>query len=406
MKYLKIGLFLATLLPLSGWCDRGKNWENDLDSFYNGLKSNHINPFSKVSEQEIQNKISILKKDVDNITDARIILELMKLTRKIGDGHTAVHFHHDTELKKFPIEVYNDSGIWRVIGISEEYKSVLGSQLTHIGKHSIEELKDSLSKVVQFVENESSLQQRVTQYLRYSEILSELGLIGNSESATFTFLDGEEKTVIELQSQSTDSVLLRYQNKQPKIKKIKDAGIDALWFGSILNRSAIYVKFGQYPSFEQMDEFGKDLLTYINENKVKKLILDLRGNGGGDFYVGLWLAYYLNLADSIDWLNGVYTLVDKDTFSAATINAAQFKQLLNAKIVGEPTGSNPNGVQDMGTFRLPHSGLTISYSKRVFRLQEKPNESLLPDVEVKYSWKSFIAGEDNILIWALNDIGK
>ena len=46
MKYLKIGLFLATLLPLSGWCDRGKNWENDLDSFYNGLKSNHINPFS------------------------------------------------------------------------------------------------------------------------------------------------------------------------------------------------------------------------------------------------------------------------------------------------------------------------------------------------------------------------
>ncbi|MBU2870559.1 S41 family peptidase [Colwellia sp. E2M01] len=406
MKYIKIYLLIAIFLPAYGWCDRGQNWSNDIDSFYNGLVSNHINPFSKISEQEFLDEISILKRDVESISDTKIIVELMKIARKIGDGHTAVHFHNDTDLKTFPIELYDDSGTWRVIGIAEENKNILGAQFTHIGKYNIEELKKTLSKVVQFVENENSLQQRISQYIRYSELLFELGLIDSEEISTFTFLKGQEKIEIELQSTSSDMELLRYQVYKPKLEKIKGAGIDALWYGMVLNSNAIYVKFGQYPSFEQMDKFGQNLLNYINENNVRQLILDLRGNWGGDFYVGVWLAYYLNLADSIDWLNGVYTLVDKDTFSAATINATQFKQLLNAKIVGEPTGSNPNGVQDMGTFELPHSGLMISYSKRVFRLQGKPNEPLIPDVKVKYSWESYIAGEDNILEWVLNDVKK
>lgn len=391
-------------MPLIGWCDRGEGWENDLDTFYSVIKSKHISPFAKISEQELQNEILTLKKDAKINSDAKVTLELMKLTRKIGDGHTAVHFQNNKKLKKFPIDIYDDSGVWRVIGVSKKHKAILGSQLTHIGKHSVQELRAPLSKVVQFVENENSLQQRSAQYIRYSEILFELGLINDSESAAFTFFNGTEKTVVELKAKSSEVDLLRYSVTSPKIDKIQNAGVDDLWYGNIPNSNAIYIKFGQSPSFEQMDEFGKSLLTYINKKKISQLIIDLRGNWGGDFYVGVWLAYYLNLSDTIDWLHGVYTLVDKDTFSAATINAVQFKQLLNAKIVGEPTGSNPSGVQDMDTFKLPYSGLIISYSKRMFRLQEKSDKPLTPDVEVKYSWESYVAGEDNILMWVLNDL--
>ena len=41
-----------------------------------------------------------------------------------------------------------------------------------------------------------------------------------------------------------------------------------------------------------------------------------------------------------------------------------------------------------------------------FRLQGKPNQPLIPDVEVKYSWELYIAGEDNVLEWTLNDLKK
>ncbi|MEL6275881.1 MAG: S41 family peptidase, partial [Bacteroidota bacterium] len=162
--------------------------------------------------------------------------------------------------------------------------------------------------------------------------------------------------------------------------------------------------FNQYPSQDEMKKFGEELLKYIRENKITNFVIDLRQNYGGDFFVGISLAYYLNLADSIDWEKGTYVLVDNVTFSAATTNATQFKQILNAKVVGEPTGSNPSGYQDMGQFELPNSKLTITYSKRLFRIQEKLGAALEPDVIIHYNWEEYLRGNDNMLEWILNDL--
>jgi C-terminal processing protease CtpA/Prc len=190
----------------------------------------------------------------------------------------------------------------------------------------------------------------------------------------------------------------------PEIQKPFDSPQDFLWFCPIKNTNGVYIKFEDYPSFEEMEVFGERVLSSINERQIKQLVIDLRNNGGGDFFVGTRLAYHLNLANSIDWKSGVYILTDKVTFSAATTNATQFRQMLNAKVVGEPTGSNPTGYQDMGTFELPNSGLVISYSKRKFRFQELANQGLQPDVLMEYDWESFSKGRDNMMEWVIRDM--
>jgi hypothetical protein len=128
----------------------------------------------------------------------------------------------------------------------------------------------------------------------------------------------------------------------------------------------------------------------------------MRKNGGGDLYVGTVLAYALNLADSIDWKNGVFVLTSHKTFSAATSNAALFRQLLNAKIVGQPTGSNPNGYQDMDSFILPNSKLVITYSKRLFRLSDQENTALQPDIIVNQKKRDLVDNIDTVLRVLLN----
>ena len=143
------------------------------------------------------------------------------------------------------------------------------------------------------------------------------------------------------------------------------------------------LKFESYPSFEEMEKFGESVLNYINKNSIKQIVIDLRNNGGGDFFVGTFLAYYLNLADSIDWKSGVYVLTDKVTFS---------------------TGSNPTGYQDMGQFTLPNSGMIVTYSKRLFRFQEKITQGVKPDVLIEYDWESYSKGKDNMMEWIINDI--
>ncbi len=110
------------------------------------------------------------------------------------------------------------------------------------------------------------------------------------------------------------------------------------------------------------------------------------------------------MADGIDWKSGVYVLTDKVTFSAATSNASQFRQMLNAKIVGEPTGSNPTGYQDMGEFTLPNSGMIVTYSKRLFKFQDKSTQGVQPDIHIKYDWKSYSNGIDNMMQWVINEI--
>lgn len=155
-----------------------------------------------------------------------------------------------------------------------------------------------------------------------------------------------------------------------------------------------------------MKKFGEEILTHINENGITQLIIDLRNNGGGDFFVGTWLAYYLNLANTINWSEGVFLLTDKVTFSAGTVSAVQFKQILNAKVIGEPTGSNPTGYQDMDSFKLPNSGLTITYSKRNFRFQDSITEGLQPDILIPYNWHSYSNGQDNMLEWVIQSIKK
>ena len=135
----------------------------------------------------------------------------------------------------------------------------------------------------------------------------------------------------------------------------------------------------------------------MDQNQSEQIIIDLRNNGGGDLYVGLVLANALNLIDNVDWTQGVYVLTSPVTFSAATSNAALFRQLLNAKIVGMPTGSNPTGYQDMGYFVLPSSNLRITYSKRMFRMQETSTVGVVPDIQIEQDWAYYAKGEDNVL---------
>ncbi|WP_323846123.1 S41 family peptidase [Microbulbifer magnicolonia] len=155
-----------------------------------------------------------------------------------------------------------------------------------------------------------------------------------------------------------------------------------------------------------MEDFAEDVEDYLKEREIRNLIIDLRDNGGGDFFVGLALAWRLVLVDGLDWDHGIYTLIGNKTYSAAMSNAAQYRQILNAKLVGEPTGANPVGYQDMGQFSLPNSGWTITYSKRNYRFQDTHSEGVQPDALIETDWDSYRRGIDKPLVWVMDDIAR
>ncbi len=385
-------------------------WLEDLAAYRSGLEEKHIDLFNKLSRTEFETDLANIRAEVGDKPDFEAVIDLMRLTRKIGDGHTAVSLRN-LNTHSFPFVVQNFDGHFKIIAVSQRYSHLLGEELTEINQRPIEEVAEKIGEVAQFVENENSLQTRTSQYLTNAELLYGLGIISEKATAVFTFQDeAGKKTSEDLvalnKADYNEAEFKRIKIGVPEIEVPANPALKNFWYAPVSGASALYIHFESYPKYEEMITVAEEMVGYIYQQNIQKLVIDLRNNGGGDLYVGLVLANALNVADPVDWKSGVYVLCDNVTFSAATSNTALFRELLNAKIVGEATGSNPTGYQDMDTFELPNSKLIICYSKRLFRIQETASSGVQPDVSLKYEWESFSKGKDNMLEWVISDIEK
>jgi hypothetical protein len=410
---MRITLYIVLIIVMTIFAfpqnlDRSK-WIDDIEQYQKGIETLHINPFSKISKEKFENEVNSLKRELNNLSDFEIIIELMKITRKIGDGHTAVSLRGQ-DVKFFPLEVMNFGDEWRIVKIDNSYKEFLGYKLIGINGFSIDEVINKMQNVVPYVENSQSQITRISDYINISEFLYGLGIIDSVSEASFTFQhDDGAKISFAINSVNRDYYLdnsnfNQFELIHPNIEKPEKPELDYFWFAPVMNTEALYIKFKSYPEYSKMDEICKSIYQYIENNKVKQVIIDMRNNGGGDYFVGVLLAFYLNLCDTIEWENGVYVISDKEVFSAATVNVIQYRQMLNAKIIGEPTGSNPKGYQDMDEFVLNNSKLIITYSKRFFKFTEENTDGVIPDVLIDYNWDDYYNGKDNMLEWIIEEI--
>lgn len=381
------------------------NWKEDLKIYKTSLEQKHIDVYHSITKDNFTNEWQKIYNNVESLSDFEIILKLMRLTRRINDGHTSVSLRN-LSTHRFPFEIEWIENKWYVVKTLNKNKQILKTTLESINGIPIDTVTQKISEIAQFVENEYSLKDRTGRYITIAELLFNLNLIDSTNEATFSFRKNNNELInLELNTITNDiwenSNLSMVTLTVPEITIPNNINRD-LWFTSISDTKAVYINFESYPTFEEMQVFGEQLISYIQENKTKQVIIDMRENGGGDLYVGTVLAYALNLADSIDWKNGVFVLTSHKTFSAATSNAALFKQLLNAKVIGQPTGSNPNGYQDMDSFILPNSKLVITYSKRLFRLSNQVNTALQPDIIVNQKKSDLVNNIDTVLRVLLN----
>lgn len=389
--------------------NRKELWKADLELYKSGLAAKHIDLYNQIGKADFNAEVEQIAASIPSQTDLQLTMDLMRLTRRIGDGHTAISLRNQSQ-HFFPFGLRHISDGWRIVRVMKGHEELLGKTLVAVDGHPVEEVAASLQPLVQFVENPYSVLFRTGDYLPRSELLYGLQLIRNTGQASFTIHDEDGN----LQEVKLDAIneKVYFDDSQfttmavgiPEIKEPENPFKDFLWYSPIKGTKALYIHFQSFPKFEEMEQFGGQLYQYIHDQAIRQIIVDLRGNSGGDLYVGLFLSYALNLGDPIDWENGVYLMTDQYTYSAAASDAALLRQLLNAKVVGMPTGSNPAGYQDLGEFELPNSKLVVTYSKRHFRLQTEENVAMQPDVLIPHDWQAYRNGRDVMLEWILQDI--
>lgn len=231
-----------------------EKWKEDIAYYQTELVKRHINPFHAISKSKFNSEIEDISRDISKKTELEIIIDLMRLTRQIGDGHTAISLG-GIKRHIFPINVSLIEDEWRVIRTSKEYQSVLGKKLTHIGGKNIKEIAKEISEIAQYVENNHSLSVRTGQYMMLSELLYGLNLTSDLLNVNFTFEDDSlQKTTISIRALESniyyeDTSFVNINVSTKGIEKPENAIHDFFWFTQVKNTKCIYIKFESYPSF-------------------------------------------------------------------------------------------------------------------------------------------------------------
>ena len=150
-----------------------------------------------------------------------------------------------------------------------------------------------------------------------------------------------------------------------------------------------------------MKEFTKQIEEALIKNNFHKIILDFRYNQGGDSSVIEPFIQMLSDRKKEKPMQ-IYTLIGKETFSSAVMNAVKTKEELDAVLVGTPTGGNVNAFGEIKTFSLNHFPMKVSYSTKYFMLlPEYDKDSLYPDVTIPQDLSQILSGHDAEVEWVL-----
>ncbi|ACL70247.1 peptidase S41 [Halothermothrix orenii] len=146
------------------------------------------------------------------------------------------------------------------------------------------------------------------------------------------------------------------------------------------------------PSFKKTTA---EIINILKEKDIKKLVIDLRHNGGGSSPQGSRFARQLK---NLNLDTDIYVVIGNRTFSAATINAIHFKEYTKATLIGEPTSGKPNHYGEVKTFKLPNTGMLVHYSTKYITLIDNADpDSIYPDIYCYVKFSDFVNGVDTIL---------
>ena len=384
-----------------------KDWHEDIDYLQQQLEKRHINLYHRVSKEDFTRDLDQLKQQLPELTPSSVPLALMRVVKKISDGHTQFAYWGQTH-HHFPLKLHVFDENLYLVAVTPGYEHLLGMRLDSVNQHPVDDVIHQLKPILQSVENPYSEMQRLAETITVAEVLQGLNIIPTYKEAEFGFIDEKgQKYNVRLKSLESDNSLklTELTANLPSGFVRNKAGISGVELYLNHAQQTAMIRFDNYPHVG-MTAFSEKLCAVFSDKDIRNVIIDLRRNGGGDFFVGLNLAWGLVLCDDLDWNNGMYVLTSRATFSAAMSNAVQYRQILNATLVGEPTGANPVGYQDAGTFTLPNSGWVVMYSKRLYRFQETPTEGVQPDIFIAPDLASLKQGRDHQLEWILDDIRK
>ncbi len=175
------------------------------------------------------------------------------------------------------------------------------------------------------------------------------------------------------------------------------------WYEYLADSKTLYLNYRRCANMMSLpfSKFSEELLKFVDENPVERMVIDLRLNGGGASTIFDPFIVALSKHEDVNQAGKLLVLIGRGTFSSAYLNALRLKRETKAILVGEPTGQRPNAYGEVKTMNLPHSKLLAQYSTKYFKTMDGDPPTLAPDILVERSSWDYASGRDPVLERAL-----
>lgn len=378
----------VTTLPLETELTK-KQILGDIDYVIGKLRERHPAWLEKENKRvdAVEAKYSDERKKInDDEKDCYTVLEewqiISGIMNQLYDGHSRVNCYSDSKKYIDDFSQINEYG--NPIAINDE---------------PTEKILESFLNLFQY-ERAEFAQAEFNEYIRNELYLNWLG-VNTSDGVTFKF--------------ATDSGEKEYHYSFVPYENVKNndvEDVECINYEIEKNENLAIFTLKECDYNDLYVKTVNEFFDKVYSENIENIIVDLRGNGGGNSYVANEFLSHLNI-DGYMGLSGdvrygnflihnepyyytvekkenaydgkVFILTDVFTFSSAMDFAMFFKDNNLGTVVGEASGNMPEAYGDVLSFTVPNSKLAFSVSyKKWHRIdQSKCDEPIKPDYECK-----------------------
>jgi hypothetical protein len=352
-----------------------EKWRADLRFFAGQLPKVHMNAFHVMTREQFEAAVRDLDQRIPSLGRTQIVVGFAKLVAMVADGHTHIN-PASMGVRVYPLHLYSFTDGIYVIRASQTNAGIVGGRVVRIGEAPIEQAYQAIRTIIpRERDNEMWCRNLGARLLSVPEFLDGLGLIKDMENATIVVEKGGREVLSVLHPEPIDPEQLRHN--WPPLPAgwvdARDTTASPLWLKDTTNlywfeyrkdARVLYVQYNavQNKKDEPVAAFFERVSRFLDANPVDKLVIDVRLNGGGNNYLNLPLLHWILRVDKVNEPGRMFTIIGRQTFSAAQNFVNMMQKYTQTIFVGEPTGEAPNMFGDPGRIKLPNSGLEIRAS--------------------------------------------
>ncbi|HEY1019217.1 MAG TPA: S41 family peptidase [Sediminibacterium sp.] len=436
----------------------------DIRFWHKVMEESHVNLYHAISKEALEQKEKQLLLAIgDSISQTEAVLLFGKLAALLNEGHigmpsSSVTDSMYTNSLRFPFLLQKVTDTEWIVSrdLSSEQKLGVNAVILEVNGKPVSELNQ------QFREYYGGLEiwrkQQIAIYVR--KLLFLHGMVSpyriKARTETGQIIDFTIPGYSKQQADSLNKVLAASVNQPAEPYTF-----------TLLPDNIAYINYRQMVNSRTnpFSDFLKTSFTKIKEANAAGLIIDLRGNGGGNSSLGDSLISYFStkpyvLSGGMKWKSSshykaylklmdnvgsrsenqfynslkegdMYTYVNRDlrkpvsreltftgktavligpdTFSSANMLSDGIKSFQLATLFGEPTGEPGNDFGEMYNFMLPNTHIIARASTKMFTRadgDENNFDPIMPDITVKPTPKDLKEKRDVVLETAVNWIRK